>query len=228
MGLIALVMQRLRSEEGATAIEYALMVALIAVVIILAVTFLGIATSDKFQQARRRRRLNLIRRFQRFGRLAARALDGTPALPSFSSSKTNAASSSSMTSNFRPPGPNETLRARLDADVVRAAGSPRADREERRPRCEQESPVRYRDDRRSDRGPARGDVGSTQDLLTGLEGEERSDLVTSDAMTGSAVRCAPPHRNIGPEGSGLNPTDGRGRRRRLPGEPRGAGCTGTS
>jgi pilus assembly protein Flp/PilA len=50
MGFIAMVMQRLRSEEGATAIEYALMVALIAVVIILAVTFLGIATSDKFQQ----------------------------------------------------------------------------------------------------------------------------------------------------------------------------------
>ena len=50
MGFIVLVMQRLRSEEGATAVEYALMVALIAVVIILAVTFLGIATSDKFQQ----------------------------------------------------------------------------------------------------------------------------------------------------------------------------------
>jgi len=50
MGFIAMVMQRLHSEEGATAIEYALMVALIAVVIILAVTFLGIATSDKFQQ----------------------------------------------------------------------------------------------------------------------------------------------------------------------------------
>jgi pilus assembly protein Flp/PilA len=50
MGFIARVMQRLHSEEGATAIEYALMVALIAVVIILAVTFLGIATSDKFQQ----------------------------------------------------------------------------------------------------------------------------------------------------------------------------------
>ena len=50
MGLIPLVMKRLRSEEGATAIEYAWMVALIAVVIILAVTFLGIATSDKFQQ----------------------------------------------------------------------------------------------------------------------------------------------------------------------------------
>lgn len=50
MGYITWVMQRLRSEEGATAIEYALMVALIAVVIILAVTFLGIATSEKFQQ----------------------------------------------------------------------------------------------------------------------------------------------------------------------------------
>jgi pilus assembly protein Flp/PilA len=50
MGFITGVMQRLRSEEGATAIEYALMVALIAVVIILAVTFLGIATSEKFQQ----------------------------------------------------------------------------------------------------------------------------------------------------------------------------------
>ena len=50
MGFITRVMQRLGSEEGATAIEYALMVALIAVVIILAVTFLGIATSDKFQQ----------------------------------------------------------------------------------------------------------------------------------------------------------------------------------
>ncbi|HEX6587066.1 MAG TPA: Flp family type IVb pilin [Solirubrobacterales bacterium] len=50
MGYITGVMQRLRSEEGATAIEYALMVALIAVVIILAVTFLGIATSEKFQQ----------------------------------------------------------------------------------------------------------------------------------------------------------------------------------
>lgn len=50
MGFITGVMQRLRSEEGATAIEYALMVALIAVVIILAVTFLGITTSEKFQQ----------------------------------------------------------------------------------------------------------------------------------------------------------------------------------
>jgi pilus assembly protein Flp/PilA len=34
-------MNFLKDEEGATAVEYALMVALIAVVIILAVTFLG-------------------------------------------------------------------------------------------------------------------------------------------------------------------------------------------
>jgi pilus assembly protein Flp/PilA len=50
MGLIQRFYVRLRSEEGATAVEYALMVALIAVVIIVAVTFLGVATSDKFQQ----------------------------------------------------------------------------------------------------------------------------------------------------------------------------------
>ena len=35
-------------ETGATAVEYALMVALIAVVIIAAVTFLGQAASNKF------------------------------------------------------------------------------------------------------------------------------------------------------------------------------------
>jgi pilus assembly protein Flp/PilA len=50
MSFIAWLKARFVSEEGATAVEYALMVALIAVVIILAVTFLGIATSDKFQQ----------------------------------------------------------------------------------------------------------------------------------------------------------------------------------
>ena len=37
-------------EDGATAVEYALMVALIAVVIIVAVTFLGVSTSDTFQE----------------------------------------------------------------------------------------------------------------------------------------------------------------------------------
>ena len=40
----------IEDERGATAVEYALMVALIAVVIIVAVTFLGVSTSDKFQQ----------------------------------------------------------------------------------------------------------------------------------------------------------------------------------
>ena len=38
----------LKDEEGATAVEYGLMVALIAVVIIGAVTLLGQSTSDKF------------------------------------------------------------------------------------------------------------------------------------------------------------------------------------
>ena len=50
MSFIARLHARFVSEDGATAVEYALMVALIAVVIILAVTFLGIATSEKFQQ----------------------------------------------------------------------------------------------------------------------------------------------------------------------------------
>ena len=49
MSFIARMRALLVGEDGATAVEYALMVALIAVVIILAVTFLGIATSDKFQ-----------------------------------------------------------------------------------------------------------------------------------------------------------------------------------
>lgn len=38
----------LMDEEGATAVEYALMVALIAVVIIIAVTFLGTSVSQVF------------------------------------------------------------------------------------------------------------------------------------------------------------------------------------
>ena len=37
-----------KDEEGATAVEYAIMVALIAVVIIAAVTFLGTTISDIF------------------------------------------------------------------------------------------------------------------------------------------------------------------------------------
>ncbi len=40
---------RVSEEGGATAVEYALMVALIAAVIILAVTALGQSASDKFQ-----------------------------------------------------------------------------------------------------------------------------------------------------------------------------------
>ena len=47
--LIARVQQRLSSEDGATAVEYALMVALIAMVVIVAVTFLGQATNQTFQ-----------------------------------------------------------------------------------------------------------------------------------------------------------------------------------
>jgi pilus assembly protein Flp/PilA len=40
---------RAAEDGGATAVEYALMVALIAVVIIAAVAFLGTSASDKFQ-----------------------------------------------------------------------------------------------------------------------------------------------------------------------------------
>jgi pilus assembly protein Flp/PilA len=39
-----------RTERGAALVEYALLVALIAVVCILAITFLGQSTSDKFSQ----------------------------------------------------------------------------------------------------------------------------------------------------------------------------------
>ena len=42
--------ERVSEDRGATAVEYALMVALIAVVIILAVTFLGEAASEKFSE----------------------------------------------------------------------------------------------------------------------------------------------------------------------------------
>ena len=41
---------RAEAEGGATAVEYALMVALIAIVIVAAVAFLGKATSNKFSQ----------------------------------------------------------------------------------------------------------------------------------------------------------------------------------
>jgi pilus assembly protein Flp/PilA len=44
------VKERIQEDRGATAVEYALMVALIAVVIILAVTFIGTSASTKFSQ----------------------------------------------------------------------------------------------------------------------------------------------------------------------------------
>lgn len=50
MGLIARALDRLSSEDGATSIEYALMVALIAMVIIVAVTFLGQSTDLLYQE----------------------------------------------------------------------------------------------------------------------------------------------------------------------------------
>ena len=40
--------ERISEDRGATAVEYALMVALIAVVVLLAVTFLGTSASTKF------------------------------------------------------------------------------------------------------------------------------------------------------------------------------------
>jgi pilus assembly protein Flp/PilA len=40
---------RMRLEDGATAVEYALMVALIAIVIVAAVALLGTTTSSKFE-----------------------------------------------------------------------------------------------------------------------------------------------------------------------------------
>ena len=49
MGLYAALTRRLGSEEGATAVEYALMVALIALVIVAAVTFLGQSTNSVFE-----------------------------------------------------------------------------------------------------------------------------------------------------------------------------------
>ena len=46
--LSALLQSRCKTERGASLVEYALLVALIAVVCILAVTFLGKAASSKF------------------------------------------------------------------------------------------------------------------------------------------------------------------------------------
>jgi len=49
MGLYAALKRRLGSEEGATAVEYALMIALIALVIVAAVAFLGQSTNSVFE-----------------------------------------------------------------------------------------------------------------------------------------------------------------------------------
>jgi pilus assembly protein Flp/PilA len=49
-GLITLAI-RVRGQDGATAVEYGLMLALIAVVIVAAVTLLGQATSEPFVDA---------------------------------------------------------------------------------------------------------------------------------------------------------------------------------
>ena len=48
--LAAYLESRLRREEGATMVEYGLMVALIAVVALVAVTALGVNVAAKFQQ----------------------------------------------------------------------------------------------------------------------------------------------------------------------------------
>ena len=49
MGLYAAVKERMASEEGA-AVEYALMIALIALVIVVAVTFLGQQTNSVYEE----------------------------------------------------------------------------------------------------------------------------------------------------------------------------------
>jgi pilus assembly protein Flp/PilA len=49
MGLYAAAKEWMASEEGATAVEYALMIALIALVIVAAVTFLGQQTNSVYE-----------------------------------------------------------------------------------------------------------------------------------------------------------------------------------
>jgi pilus assembly protein Flp/PilA len=49
MGLYLALRQWLSREEGATAVEYALMVALIALVVLAAVTFLGQQTNSAYE-----------------------------------------------------------------------------------------------------------------------------------------------------------------------------------
>jgi pilus assembly protein Flp/PilA len=49
MGLYAAAKEWMASEEGATAVEYALMIALIALVVVAAVTFLGQETNALYE-----------------------------------------------------------------------------------------------------------------------------------------------------------------------------------
>jgi pilus assembly protein Flp/PilA len=49
MGLFEVLRKWMASEEGATAVEYALMIALIALVVVLAVTFLGQETNSLYE-----------------------------------------------------------------------------------------------------------------------------------------------------------------------------------
>ena len=46
------VLNFLQDEQGASSAEYAIMVSLIAVVIIMAVTFLGLSTNDLFDKTK--------------------------------------------------------------------------------------------------------------------------------------------------------------------------------
>jgi pilus assembly protein Flp/PilA len=50
MGLYEALRQRLGSERGATAVEYALMIALIALVVVAAVTLLGQSTNAVYER----------------------------------------------------------------------------------------------------------------------------------------------------------------------------------
>ena len=50
MGLYAAAKEWMASEEGATAVEYALMIALIALVVVAAVTFLGQETNAVYER----------------------------------------------------------------------------------------------------------------------------------------------------------------------------------
>ena len=46
------ILEFIHEEKGATSAEYAILASLIAVVIIVSVTFLGLATNDLFEEAK--------------------------------------------------------------------------------------------------------------------------------------------------------------------------------